>query len=163
MSREYFVSRQGALPRLSSSHQLMGMSRPTRGVSRKRVTDPFWSSCVLSGVEHRHRHNHDIVHRYIVDLLFTSRLTRHLWRAPTSKPTATNSCFCPGPRQTCHHFRHRTTFVLKAIPKKRVNENEEAMWGEASILQDVGQPYMVYPFQAQPTRGWVGDILLSLM
>ena len=88
---------------------------------------------MLSGVEHRHRRNHDIAHAYFADLLFASRSPRHLWRPHITKPTATNSCFCPGPQPGCHQSRRRTTFVLKAIPKKNANENEEAMWGEAHI------------------------------
>ena len=138
----------------------------------KRVTDPFWPSCMLSQLvrpgsmarEHKYRHNHDIVHRYLVGFPFASRSPRHLWRPHTTKPTAMKSCLCPGLRPwgaTISAAGVRTTLVLKAIPEKKVNENKEAMWGhwgETHIFQDVCQPYMV---SFQPNQR-MGDILLSL-
>jgi hypothetical protein len=122
----------------------MSLSRPACKAANELLI--HFGPVASCGVEHRHRPNHDIDHRYLADpsafpsISETSLETTHYQTHGNEQLLLPR---VPARSQGRHHFRRKTTFVLKAIPEKKVNKNEEAMRGETHILQDVGQPYMV--------------------
>ena len=108
----------------------------------------------MSGKEHRHRHNHDIVRPYFADLLFTSRSPRHLWR-PHYQTHGNERLLLPrvpARRATISAAGRR----FRPFRKRRLTRTGKPCGVRYIALQDGRRPTLYVVSLSRPTDAWVG-------